>query len=564
VDRVWYAENGRSLLVRTATGRVFSTSDFEHWKLVENSEIPDFSNLRTPALPEPDSRIRASLTAGSRFYASGKFIWRSDDGGLNWTNLTAFRGDSILGETADVAVSPANADEVVAAGAFGVWRSLDAGVSWIGLNENLPNLPAVRLLQVGGPNGAVQVATPNGDELVWQSGEKHGWRIGPANLLREEAAKRAAISGTLGAEITATASGSGLVYAGSADGRVWTSADSGVTWQSRPIAPGIAVQRIIVDPADPQNALLVAAAGDRRRLHRTANGGVLWDDISGNLPAAGINGAASDKATGSVYVATSRGLYASLHASGTWTLVREGAMRDVMLDSAGNQLYMVLEGSGVFAALAPHRVRDPRVVSAADRAVRAAAPGALLSVLGTRVNSARTGEHAAPILAASDSESQIQVPFEVTGDNVALSMNSSAGSMQLGLPLLPVSPSIFVDREGQPLVMNGDTGLVLDASAPAKSGARIQILAAGLGLVRPLWPTGLAAPLENPPQVVAPIRVYMDREPLEVTRAILAPGYIGFYLVEVQLPSVVNAGTSELYIEADTQQSNRVRIYTSP
>jgi uncharacterized protein (TIGR03437 family) len=97
--------------------------------------------------------------------------------------------------------------------------------------------------------------------------------------------------------------------------------------------------------------------------------------------------------------------------------------------------------------------------------------------------------------------------------------------------------------------------------APARAGGRLQILATGLGAVKPDWPAGLAAPLENPPSVVAAVHVYLDRAPLEVTRAILAPGYIGFYLVEVQLPEMVNTGAGELYIEAGGQESNRVRVW---
>ena len=47
-------------------------------------------------------------------------------------------------------------------------------------------------------------------------------------------------------------------------------------------------------------------------------------------------------------------------------------------------------------------------------------------------------------------------------------------------------------------------------------------------------------------------------------RATLAPGYVGFYLVEIEIPKVVNYGPSELYLEADGHQSNPVRIYVEP
>jgi len=63
---------------------------------------------------------------------------------------------------------------------------------------------------------------------------------------------------------------------------------------------------------------------------------------------------------------------------------------------------------------------------------------------------------------------------------------------------------------------------------------------------------------------VAPLAAYLDRAPVAVTRATLAPGYIGFYLVEVQLPALVNAGPAELYLVAGEQESNRVRIYLEP
>ena len=39
---------------------------------------------------------------------------------------------------------------------------------------------------------------------------------------------------------------------------------------------------------------------------------------------------------------------------------------DVKLDAQGNQLWAAIDGYGVYAALAPHRLRDPSVVSAAD------------------------------------------------------------------------------------------------------------------------------------------------------------------------------------------------------
>src|SRR5262249_45432434 len=185
-------------------------------------------------------------------------------------------------------------------------------------------------------------------------------------------------------------------------------------------------------------------------------------------------------------------------------------------------------------------------------------------ILGARMDRVTAGPYTVPLLSANDTETQIQVPFEVTGSTLSLTLQNGSNARPLDLPLSPVSPAIFVDRDGSALLLDGDTGAPLDAGTPAQPGMRVQILASGLGAVDPAWPTGVAAPAENTPRVVAPVRVLLDREPLEVLRATLAPGYIGFYLVEVQLPQIVNAGPAELLVETGGRQSNRVRLYLSP
>ncbi len=114
------------------------------------------------------------------------------------------------------------------------------------------------------------------------------------------------------------------------------------------------------------------------------------------------------------------------------------------------------------------------------------------------------------------------------------------------------------------MLYDADSGLLLDARNTARSNGRIQILATGLGKVRPDWPTNMVAPPDNPPAVAAAVRVYLDGLPLQVTRATLASGYIGFYVIEAQLPPVTNLGTSELYVTADGQESNRVQIVIEP
>ena len=579
VERVWYSTDGSTLFTRTLSGKTFETKDFEVWKEVVPGVQPGASQeVISASKPETAAVVRSQPGNAARLYAAGRDAYRSDDGGQNWRNLTSWRQESVIGDgMRDLAVSPRNPDEVVVANSYGVWRSVDGGTSWSGLNETLPNLPVRRLLSLPQGMQGARLAVDHAGlvrEVEWSPGEKTAWKPRPELAGTREAARRRALSQALGASITALAASGSYIYAGSADGRIWVSPDEGRTWLEPRAGTGASVEAIWLDSGDPRRALAALASREGTRVLRTMNGGLFWDDLSGNLPAGAAHSVAADAATGALYLAMDEGLFFAVTQLGAaapapvWAPIGgslpRAAVMDVRLDAGGNQLYVAIDGYGVFASIAPHRLLALRAVSAADYSERAAAPGALLSILGGRVLSARAGERSVPVLATTDNESQIQVPFEVSGQALALGLELAGGRLNLGVPLRSVAPAVFVDRDGTPMVLDADRGILLDAMTPARSGARIQILATGLGRVQPEWPTGLAAPLESPPRVVAPVKVYLDRVPVEVTRATLAPGYIGFYLVEVQLPEIVNAGPAELYIEAGDQPSNRVSVHLLP
>jgi uncharacterized protein (TIGR03437 family) len=113
------------------------------------------------------------------------------------------------------------------------------------------------------------------------------------------------------------------------------------------------------------------------------------------------------------------------------------------------------------------------------------------------------------------------------------------------------------------LIYDADSGTPLENDVP-HPGQRLQVMVNGLGKVRPDWPTGVTAPAENPPVVLAKVQAYLDGSEVPVARATLAPGYVGMYLVEVQLPDIANYGAMELHVTADGQESNQVRIVIVP
>ncbi len=577
VDSVWFSADGGTLYARTHSGRVFATIDFETWSPVSNP--PDPVQL-IPAIPvrspEGGARVFTSQWSHGRLYALGRQLFRSDDDGVTWESLTALKSFSVIGPgQRSLAISQANPNQLVVANPFGVWRSTDSGLSWHGLNEFLPNLSIRRILATpGGSTGArVEVDRLGAMELL-PGGSV--WLPARSAALEDEYARMRQYSESLGAEITAVGSAGEWVVAGSSNGRLWVSLDRGKVFRPTQTPPGTGgrVERIFVESTPQGYVALAALSGRGPHVLRTTNFN-FWDALDGNLPDASAHGITGERASGAVYLATDKGIFWTITdletasvSPVTWTSLSDrlpaAPASDVRLDPTGSTLYAALDGYGLYAAAAPHRRTDVRVVNTADFTARAAAPGSLLSVIGGRVESARGGDLNYPVLAVIGDESQIQVPFEAAGPSVALALQIAGATVNRNIAVQRVSPAILVGRDGAPMLWDAESGLPLDLRNPARPDTRLQVWATGLGIVKPDWPTGMPAQLENPPRVVAPVHAYLDGVEVPVTRATLLPGYIGLYLVEVQLPGLTNAGTAQLYITADGQESNRVTLIIEP
>jgi uncharacterized protein (TIGR03437 family) len=560
VKSVWYSGGGRRLLAQTVAGRIFETSDFEHWRL-NTTDQPEQATtpVTSPATtPEPNTKVQI---AANRMYATGRSnVYASDDNGRTWLNLTGFNDRSIVGGGFNaLAVSPVNPQEITAGNQFGVWRSMDGGLSWRGVNDDLPNLTARKLL--------------NRRTVVMADSTLIGYDSGiwtPLSGADPELALRSRFAAQTGLTVSSVAQGGGIIYIGTPEGRLLTSRDNGGVWSEAPRTVSSSIDRIWVDGERPESAL--AASGTR--LLRTINGGAFWDDVTGTLPETVIHGITADQAAGVVYVATDRGVFSgtvSLNdagAAGTdWKPVSRDLPAAVAWDVRLNQdntLTVALDGYGVFESQAPHRSRSVRIVNGADMSDRPAAPGSLISILGANIRQGTSGTLPYPVLAATAQGSQLQVPFEAPTGVLDVALEGAAGRWTVPLTVHEASPAIFVDAEGAPLLLDSASGLVVDPGVAIHAGSLIQILATGLGKVTPDWTTGSPAPLDSPPSVRGTVTAYLDGTPVQVTRATLAPGYVGYYIVELQIPPIVNRGTSELRILMNGEESNRVKLYLEP
>ena len=570
MTNVWFSEKGSVLYAQTGSGKVFETQDFENWEpAAADAPAPPATFPREPVRkPEPAASYLATRPDSSQIWGLGRQLYRSEDG-KSWETLTSYKADSVIGAGIHgVAVSPNDPNQLVVANDDGVWRSMDGGLTWASLNLLLPNLGIKRILTTPSSGHAARIQTDNLGVLDLTPGSTL-WRQHPGNL----ADLNAKYSRQLGTDISAVAESSDGrdVYVGSEDGRIWHSVDGGANPQLTPGAAspsfGHKVERLYVDPVN-RLVVLAALSGDGPHVVRTYNGGTFWESLdSASLPAVAVNAITADASSGAIYVGTDKGVYWTHFTfdigvrvdNVTWASLSDNLppakAMDVALDPAAVQLYVAVDGYGVYGAPAPHRALDLRLVNTADFSTRAASPGSLVSVLGPKVNSVSGGSLQYPLW----NNSQIQVPFEAVGPTVSLALETPGGMATRDLQVLPVSPAIFVGPDGIPVIFDADSGMPLEGNV-AHSGQRLQVMLNGLGRVRPDWQTGVAAPAVNTPVVTAKVQAYVDGDEVPVDRATLAPGYVGMYLVEVQLPAVSNYGAMELHVVADGQESNRVQI----
>ncbi len=114
-------------------------------------------------------------------------------------------------------------------------------------------------------------------------------------------------------------SDSEVLYAGTTEGRIWISTDGGAHWQrtAPKILPTRQVNRIVVDPSDPQVAVAVFGGFDAQtpyakgHVFRTTDGGKTWQNISKNLPDAPIGAIAIDARAkyAGIYIGGSLGVW---------------------------------------------------------------------------------------------------------------------------------------------------------------------------------------------------------------------------------------------------------------
>ena len=225
---------------------------------------------------------------------------------------------------------------------------------------------------------------------------------------------------------------------------------------------------------------------------------------------------------------------------------------------------------------------DPHnaVTNAASYHTDAGAPGAIVSLFGASLSAGTTQFSAfplptvlgdtsvtfngipAPLYFASPQQVNAQVPFEVAAGSAIAEVISKSGIALTQLTVGASGPGIFTlngSGAGDAAVIDAVTYAPVTSSQPIAAGGYLGIYCTGLGAVTPATTTG-AVPATLTKTTVDP-SVLIDGQPIQPTSVLwagLAPGFVGLYQVNAQVPAILTAGTHRLQLVVNGAASNTV------
>ena len=153
----------------------------------------------------------------------------------------------------------------------------------------------------------------------------------------------------------------------------------------------------------------------------------------------------------------------------------------------------------------------------------------------------------APVLYASPTQINVQMPYEVSGQ-VTLVVTTPNGSATSRVNVVPVAPSVLVVISGSDL--NSSTN-------PVGPGGFVTLYMTGLGAPAGSVGTGQAAPGASVP-VSASVQVVIGNSIVQPQYAGMAPGFAGVNQVNFQVPASLAAGVYPVRVVAATTSSSAV------
>jgi uncharacterized protein (TIGR03437 family) len=322
-------------------------------------------------------------------------------------------------------------------------------------------------------------------------------------------------------------------------------------------------EEVLARPGDPayETAFARVQVADASMLKLIADGGgppgpiVVRLTDANNLAYPGARIVAAPSAGGSVTPAAAV-TDAQGQATFLWT---PGA-------ASTNQLQLALDSLPAVSLTLSAGSAVPQVTAVANAAssVNGIAAGALETVAGVNLAGGQTAiaaypwplalsgvrvllnGSALPLLYVSDTRINFYVPQDAPQGTATLSVAIPSGAQTITtVKVVPVQPGIFPGA-----VLRAGTG-VSAVTSPVHAGDYLEIYCTGLGSTRTVGAFDLT--------VLTPT-VFIGATPVQPVYSGLAPGYVGLYQVDVQVPAGLAPGLQPLLMSISLAHSNEVSI----
>lgn len=227
-----------------------------------------FGGSRIDALAVHPTSTGTVYAASARLGEGSTGLWRSVDGGATWAS--ASQGLPAGGRITTLAILPAT-PHVLYAGVFGsgIFKSVDGGGQWVEVSKAFSHV-GVLVPDPAASDTLYAAAEGSGTAGVFKTADGGGsWALRSHGISAFEVEKLIVDPQTPSTLYVATSSRG--VLKSSDWGRSWTPVNQGL-----PLAGGIYVQTLAIDPLDPR----VLYASVSYRLYKTLNGGLHWAPIA--------------------------------------------------------------------------------------------------------------------------------------------------------------------------------------------------------------------------------------------------------------------------------------------
>ncbi len=354
-------DNPRYLVNVNDGGIVISYDGGDNWRhFTHNLPVSQFYNLAFDTAG-PDWRIYGSLQDHGSF--RGKIDLRNRD------RIPAVPFEQAPGgEASHHAIDPRDANLVYSAGFYGRLSRTDLSVPGRAGRKDIfprvfPGEPRLRgqwlapfLISPHNPDTLLL-----GTQYLFRSVNRGDtWeRISP-DLSRNDPAKTGDIPFQTIFSLAESPLKSGLLYAGTDDGRAHVSRDDGRTWQdiSRGLAPGKWISRVIASTHD-MGTVYLAQNGKREDdfkayLWKSSDFGRNWKSIAAGVPLGPINVIREDALDpGILYLGTDLGVYLSRDRGENWEVLGGGLdttyVHDLLVHPLDDIVVIATHGRGMWA-----------------------------------------------------------------------------------------------------------------------------------------------------------------------------------------------------------------------